>query len=275
MIEEEIEDRPPPISLYCALEEKGRFMGRTNMLYSSVLVGKISPHVTDRQSVTAYFDTLMTQFKEPDEVTGLLMVYPYHVLTIIETSFRTLMKIIRALNESEKIINCYIAAYTEQLNKDATDDEEKRSFNSLDSISVQELFDKHTPAPVINNKLLCVRENLVQRIFRTESDEKKLIETLGQLARLSAFLAEEPMKNMEEYVPEIFKMRITQVLSKLREEHPDLVPPQTTVGYFSEVSTYEGLIPLEEYLNFYDLPYEVSLQSETTWPIQKKKFFYY
>ncbi|KAF6770164.1 hypothetical protein AHF37_11562 [Paragonimus kellicotti] len=69
-------------------------------------------------------------------------------------------------------------------------------------------------------------------------------------------------------------MKLTEILRRLREEHPELVPQQVTVGYFSEVCTYDGIIPIQEYLNFYDLPFEISLQSEITWPLPKKSFFY-
>lgn len=43
--------------------------------------------------------------------------------------------------------------------------------------------------------------------------------------------------------------------------HLQICTISVVVGYFSEMSTFEGIIPLQEYLNFYDLPYETSLQS--------------
>ncbi|KAG5442574.1 Testis-expressed protein 47 [Clonorchis sinensis] len=291
---EDIESRPAATTLYQSIEEKGRFLGRTNILYSIVLVGKVSPHVADRREVAAYFEGLLMQFKPPDQITGLLLIYPYHVVNIIETSFRTMMRILRALNESERIINCYIAHYTAILNKDLPEDEEPRRFTCFDEATMEEIAERPTLAPLIHNRILFVKDNLVHRMYRTyevlpfdmepislkqydssESDEKRFLETLSQLIRLGVFLSEEPMKGQEEYVPEIFKMKLTKILRHLREEHPELVPQQVTVGYFSELSNYPGIIPVQEYLNFYDMPYEITLQSENTWPLPKKSFFYY
>ncbi|CAH8653963.1 unnamed protein product, partial [Schistosoma margrebowiei] len=72
----------PLVSLYQALEEK-EFFGRANVLYSVVLVGKISPHITNNE-VGKFYEKLTSSFIPPDHITGLLMVYPYHVIHIIE-----------------------------------------------------------------------------------------------------------------------------------------------------------------------------------------------
>ncbi|KAF7239280.1 hypothetical protein EG68_11029 [Paragonimus skrjabini miyazakii] len=291
---EDLESRPSAVTLYKAIEEKGKFMGRTSILYSVMMVGKISPHVVSHDEVASYFEGMLMQFKPPDHITGLLMIYPYHVVNIIETSFRTMMRIFRSLNESERIIQCYIEQYTEMLNKDLAEDDERRQFTGFDQATLDEIAEMSRLAPLIHNRILSLRDNMTHRIYRTyevlafdmepvsltqydnsEPDDKRLLDTLTQLLRLSLFLSKEPMKNQEEYVPEIFKMKLTEILRRLREEHPELVPQQVTVGYFSEVCTYDAIIPIQEYLNFYDLPFEISLQSEITWPLPKKSFFYY
>ncbi|THD25570.1 hypothetical protein D915_003600 [Fasciola hepatica] len=292
---EDADARLSATSLYQSLEEKGKFMGRVNLLYSVYLVGKISPHLIDQHDVQSYFEGLLSQFKSPDQITGLVMVYPYHVVNIIETSFRSLMKVLRHLNETEKLINCYIEKCVEKLNRNLPEDSDPIPFTGFDREAKKQLIEKHQHlAPLVDNKILFIRSNLASRVYRTfevltfdmepaslnqydnsEPDEKKLLDTIIQLTRLGIYLSKEPMKNQEEYVPELFKIKLTEILKRLREDHPELVPQQVVVGYFSEISTFEGIIPLQEYLNFYDLPYETSLQSEVTWPLPKKAFFYY
>ncbi|CAH8653938.1 unnamed protein product [Heterobilharzia americana] len=281
------------ISLFRTIEEKGKYVGRTNVLHSVVLVGKISPHVTDHQAVGNYFEAIALKFSPPDHVTGLLMVYPYHVIHIIESSFRTLLKIFRAMNESEKIIEWYMKPYTELGDIDLKSDDKRKPFGGFDESTIKTELKKHALGPTIHNRIICAIDNVTNRIFRTyevlifdmeptiisdydsnESDSKKLLNLLIQVTRLSIYLAEEPMKGQKEYVPEIFKRKLNEILNNIRQAHPELIPQQVAVGYFADISSYEGIIPLQEYMDLYDLPYETTIQSELTWPIHGNKYFY-
>nr|CAH8869684.1 unnamed protein product [Trichobilharzia regenti] len=280
-------------SLFRALEEKGKYIGRTNILQSVILVGKISPHITDHLAIGKYYDSLAHSFSSPDHITGLLMIYPYHVIHIIESSFRTLLKIFRAIDKSDKIIEWYMESHTERINLNLSEEEDRKPFSGFDRQTIQEMCRKYALAPTIHNRILCSLDNVVHRIFRTyevlvldmeatvisdydsnETDEKKLLDLLSQVTRLSVHLAEEPMKGQEEYVPEIFRRKLAEILGNIRQVHPELIPQQAVVGYFADVSSYEGLISIKEYMNIYDLPYETSLQSELAWPVQKNSFFY-
>ncbi|VDP78387.1 unnamed protein product [Echinostoma caproni] len=158
------------------------------------------------------------------------------------------MKILRHLNETEKIVNCYIERYTEKLNWNLPEDKDPIPFTGFDRDMKKQLSEKYRLAPLINNRILSIRSNLPSRVYRTyevlafdmepvslsqydasEPDEKKLVDTIVQLIRLGIYLSEEPMKDQEDYVPELFKIRLTEILKRLREDHPELVPQQGTI----------------------------------------------
>ncbi|CAI2736489.1 unnamed protein product [Schistosoma spindalis] len=279
------------VSLYQALEQK-EFVGRANVLYSVVLVGKISPHINSSE-VGKFYEKLTSSFTPPDHVTGLLMVYPYHVIHIIESSFRSLMEFFRVIVKSEEIIESCMNRHVEQKNKGQNVAQDYRHFSEFDKANIQEMYTKNFLAPTIHNRVLCAIDNIVHRIYRTyeqlvfdmsptvisdydsnESDEKKLLDLLSQVNRLSVHLAEESMRGQDEYVPETFKRKLTGILNNIRQIRPELIPQQVVVGYFADISSYEGIIPLKEYMKLYEIPYETSSQSELTWPIERNSFIY-
>ncbi|CAH8667279.1 hypothetical protein MS3_00003582 [Schistosoma haematobium] len=244
------------VSLYQTLEQK-EFVGRANVLYSVVLVGKISPHITNNE-VGKFYEKLTSSFTTPDHITGLLMVYPYHVIHIIESSFRSLMEVFRVIAKSEEITESYMNRHSEQINKSHYDAQDYRHFSEFDKVIIQEMYTKNSLAPTIHNRVLCAIDNIVHRIYHTyellvfdmeptvisdydsnESDEKKLLDLLSQVIRLSVHLAEESMRDQDEYVPETFKRKLTGILNNIRQVRPELIP-----------------------------------QQELTWPIERNSFIY-
>ncbi|KAH8864343.1 hypothetical protein KSF78_0002939 [Schistosoma japonicum] len=289
----ENEHSSPVVSLYQTLEKEGKFIGRTNILYSVILVGKISPHITSHHDVRKFYECLSSSFAPPDHITGLLMVYPYHVINIIELSFRTLMKFFRALSETEKITERCKNWNTEQINCGLNTEYNCRPIYEFDTVNMREMFTKNCMAPTIHTRILCAVDNIICRMYRTyevlefdmeptriysydshESDEKKLLDLLSQVNKLSVYLSEEMTVEQSEYITEAFKRKLTEILSNIRQFHPELIPQQVAVGYFSDISSYEGIVPIQEYMRLYDIPYETSLQSELTWPIATNSFIY-
>ncbi|KAL5107228.1 hypothetical protein TcWFU_000255 [Taenia crassiceps] len=80
--------------------------------------------------------------------------------------------------------------------------------------------------------------------------------------------------DQEEYVPEIYKMRMASLLDDLLRGHPELVPPLVDIWYFAEVSHFEGLMSVVEYIERNDKPDRLSYPSERTWPLPPNSFLY-
>uniref|UniRef100_A0A095C599 Uncharacterized protein n=1 Tax=Schistosoma haematobium TaxID=6185 RepID=A0A095C599_SCHHA len=190
------------------------------------------------------------------------------------------MEVFRVIAKSEEITESYMNRHSEQINKSHYDAQDYRHFSEFDKVIIQEMYTKNSLAPTIHNRVLCAIDNIVHRIYHTyellvfdmeptvisdydsnESDEKKLLDLLSQVIRLSVHLAEESMRDQDEYVPETFKRKLTGILNNIRQVRPELIPQQVAVGYFADISCYEGIIPLKEYMKLYDIPYETSSQS--------------
>ncbi|CAH8677247.1 unnamed protein product [Schistosoma rodhaini] len=207
----------------------------------------------------------MSSFTSPDHITGLLMVYPYHVIHIIESSFRSLMEVFRVITKSEEVIKSYMNCYAGEIIIGQNDAQDYRHFSEFDKATIQEMYKKSSLAPTIHNRILCANDNIVHRIYRTyellvfdmeptiisdydsnESDEKKLLDLLCQVNRLSVHLAEESMRDQKEYAPETFKVSLTEktksqivghfkvhnnrkltgILNNIRQVRPELIPQQ-------------------------------------------------
>lgn len=120
------------------------------------------------------------------------------------------MEVFRVIAKSEEITESYMNRHSEQINKSHCDGQDYRHFSEFDKVIIQEMYTKNSLAPTIHNRVLCAIDNIVHRIYHTyellvfdmeptvisdydsnESDEKKLLDLLSQVIRLSVHLAEE------------------------------------------------------------------------------------
>ncbi|BHF70239.1 hypothetical protein SprV_0301330200 [Sparganum proliferum] len=236
---------------------------------------------------------LLPQVTRPYNVTGIVLTYPKHAVLILEAPIKSLLTVLKGLNASECLLKKAIKDYYE-VSVVPNAEEDETPIEISDEEIIRKMIKNPEASPIIQSRILCILHDCKFRIFKAfelkifdmeaaplpevsepNEDEKKLIELLQQLTRLSVYLVSSAMKDQEEYVPEIYKMRMTKLLNDLREEHPELVPQQTDLGYFAEVSTLEGLISVPEYVERFEKPSDGMLVREATWPIPKNLFMYH
>ncbi|VDP54260.1 unnamed protein product [Schistosoma mattheei] len=157
------------------------------------------------------------------------------------------MEVFRVIAKSEEITESYMNRHSEQINKSHCDAQDYRHFSEFDKVIIQEMYTENSLAPTIHNRVLCAIDNIVHRIYHTyellvfdmeptvisdydsnESDEKKLLDLLSQVIRLSVHLAEESMQDQDEYVLDTFKRKLTGILNNIRQVRPELIPQQET-----------------------------------------------
>ncbi|VDO03094.1 unnamed protein product [Rodentolepis nana] len=114
---------------------------------------------------------MISQFKRPYNITGLLIVYPGFMLYILEAPIKSLMSVLRGLSESELILNQTLT-----------------TGNSLKSYNIS-------------------NEEEEEEASETWSDDE-VIRTM----------------NLEDFVPEIYRMRMTALLNNLVDDHPEMIP---------------------------------------------------
>uniref|UniRef100_A0A0X3NWM5 Uncharacterized protein n=1 Tax=Schistocephalus solidus TaxID=70667 RepID=A0A0X3NWM5_SCHSO len=283
----------PVKTLYDEIQGTYAPVSREEVMHSMIVVTKFGPHINDKVLVSNFLLNLLPQVTRPYNVTGMILTYPKHAVLILEAPIKSLLSVLRGLNDSECLLKKAIKDYYEVSVIPKVDDEETPVEISDEEI-IRKMIRNPEAYPIIQSRILCILHDCKFRIFKAfelkifdmeatplpeladpNEDEKKLIELLQQLTRLSVYLVSSAMKDQEEYVPEIYKMRMTKLLNDLREEHPELVPQQTDLSYFAEVSTLEGLMSVPEYLERFEKPCDGMLVREATWPIPKNYFMYH
>ncbi|VDK31733.1 unnamed protein product [Taenia asiatica] len=146
--------------------------------------------------------------------------------------------------DAYKSVNCY----------SSSDENDEDYENPSDVEIIRSMVTAPQTAPIIQSRILCVLHNIPARMFRTFE-----IKTFGiePLATLPHFEPNED-EDQEEYVPEIYKMRMASLLDDLLEDHPELVPPLADICYFAEISHLEGLMSVGEYIDRNDKPDQLS-----------------
>nr|CDS27646.1 expressed conserved protein [Hymenolepis microstoma] len=161
---------------------------------------------------------MMSQFKPPYNITGLLIVYPGFLLFVLEAPIKSLMVVMRGLSEPELILNQIL-----------TTGDSLKSYN-------------------IDNE---------EEASEAWSDDE-IIRTM----------------NSEDFVPEIYRMRMAALLNNLVDDHPEMIPNLADVWYFGEVSKNESLLSVVEYVNRNDKPYQLTDPEAYTWPLPSNAFLY-
>uniref|UniRef100_A0A5K3EXZ2 CCR4-NOT transcription complex subunit 11 n=1 Tax=Mesocestoides corti TaxID=53468 RepID=A0A5K3EXZ2_MESCO len=251
----------PLKNLYDEFEGTYAAVARDEVIHSMTVACKTGPHITD-------FDALS---KAP---------------------IQSLLHVLQSLATSEKLLKEALAAYS-SVNLISSSDDNGGDERPTDAEVIRFMVKDPDLAPIIQSRILCILHNVPARMFRAfetksfnvevnsihpqvypEDDEKRLIELLQQMTKLSSYLVCSAMKDQEEYVPEIYKMRMASLLDDLREEHPELVPQLSDIWYFTETSELEGLLSVVEYLDRNDKPDTLFNKAEQTWPIPTRNFFY-
>ncbi|VEL39248.1 unnamed protein product [Protopolystoma xenopodis] len=165
----------------------------------------------------AYFENTVGKFQDSEGITGILLVYPYHYIAIIETNHKGLMSLFRDLLFREQRYESHLRAKT-------SSEIETHEYSGAKQAKLNDPYDKSMLGHIVKSRILNITHNIRLRVFRSfekrildmepanldlyeanESDEKKLLDLLTQMNKLTAYLAQEPMKDQEEYVPEIFR----------------------------------------------------------------------
>ncbi|EDV27959.1 uncharacterized protein TRIADDRAFT_53040 [Trichoplax adhaerens] len=94
----------PNISLLDIITEKNKIVNKRQILHRLIYIARIAPTVNNKKEIGDYFQNLFRKYVtdfEGDGITGLLLVYPYHVMHILEVSSEALNDIIKEQELSE------------------------------------------------------------------------------------------------------------------------------------------------------------------------------
>ncbi|XP_029113508.1 testis-expressed protein 47 [Scleropages formosus] len=193
------------------------------LLHRLVAIGSLSPGLADKRELGAHFESLNQRVQrshQGEEITGLLLLYPSHMVHIVECSSEALISVLQDLGE----------------------------LLTRPSDSVM----------VVQARILVVSHDIPRRLFQQwtfkvlapparspaggtehEPTEKLVADTLTQLMKLGSRLLE-TLKGSEaaqeasvDQMPEV--MLSQEVLGQLLEREDLLTPPQYLQTYHSPV----------------------------------------
>ncbi|VDL19212.1 unnamed protein product [Hymenolepis diminuta] len=203
---------------------------------------------------------MISKSKPPYDITGLLMAYPGFMLIILEAPIESLLSVMRGLSDSELILNQALTTYNSLNSHKINKEDEEKSETWSDDEVIRTMVKDPNSAPIIRSRILCTLYNISTRMFRTFEMTKLKVEPLRSPSFYEAEEDERKLMTMlqkldsEDFVPEIYRMRMTALLSNLLDDYPEMVPNLADVWYFGEVSKIECLLSVVEYVDRNDKP---------------------
>ncbi|XP_068674935.1 testis-expressed protein 47-like isoform X2 [Montipora foliosa] len=96
------------LSLFDLIIERTRAQNKKQLVHRLIYVSKIRHDVSDRKEIGVRYERLFKDLQAQvhgEAVTGLLLIYPLHIIHVIETSYSVLVKVIKDLEEDEQSIS--------------------------------------------------------------------------------------------------------------------------------------------------------------------------
>lgn len=227
------------LSLFDLILERTRAQNKKQLVHRLVYVSKIRQDVNDRKDIGAHYERLFKELQTQvhgEAVTGLLLIYPVHIIHVVETSYNMLLKVIEDLEEDEQsisgmLLNTKILVCTGDLNNRLFGQWSFRTLNL--AVSRMQEFTTNEPIDVV------------------------VTEALTLVIKLAEYLAKLP------------KISLTNTMDQLPEKVPDLLVRQDLIEY---ILNSQELNTPTLYLKRYTTPVDIVLESEMAWPMQTRLF---
>lgn len=227
------------LSLFDLILERTRAQNKKQLVHRLVYVSKIRPDVSDRKEIGAHYERLFKELQiqvHGEAVTGLLLIYPTHVIHVVETSYNMLLKVIKDLEEDEQ---CYSGMLLNTKLLVCTGDLNNRLFGQW------------------SFRTLNLAVSRMQEFTTNEAIDVVVTEALTLIIKLAEYLAKLP------------KISLTNTMDQLPEKVPDLLVRQDLIEY---ILSSQDLNAPSQYLKRYTTPVDITLDSELAWPMQTRLF---
>ncbi|XP_069124645.1 testis-expressed protein 47-like isoform X2 [Argopecten irradians] len=219
-------------------------MGLKNLIHRFVYIAKLKQSVDDRTEVgnhyERFFKNLQNVHQSSEVVTGLLLVYLKHVVHIVETSTDLITETVKDIQANINDSSGY--------------------FDSSKILIISHDI-PHRLYGQWSFRTLDIQAARMESYDSNESTDKIVIDLLTQLLKLGNHLAKTPKQNLK------------NLMDSLHERVPDLLPQQGVLHYLCEDND-PCIIRPQDYLDMYEKPFDVVLDSELVWPLATRLFPY-
>ncbi|XP_033896785.2 testis-expressed protein 47 isoform X2 [Acipenser ruthenus] len=221
------------VTMYMLRQDKQREVRKKFLLHRLIFIARISPELADKRDLGGYYEQLyqdLQRYYQGDGVTGLLLLYPSYILHIVESSNDVLFSVLRDLVHMQR--QGHSALILEPRILVISHDIPNRLFQQW------------------SYKVLSVPARRLAAAEQTESHEKLVSESLTMLMKLGVEMLKTPKRS---------KNSADSVLDK----EPELIVPQDNI---EQLLKNEALLTPLQYLDTYDCPINVVMDSDRVWP---------
>ncbi|XP_066560469.1 testis-expressed protein 47 isoform X2 [Amia ocellicauda] len=221
------------VSLYALLEDSHRAVRKKFLLHRLIYVAYISTELADKRDLGGYYERLFQNLQrryQGDGISGLLLLYPSYVVHMIESSSDILFSVLRDLRSMQEHGHRVLLVDPRIL---------------IMSHDIPNRLFQQWSYEVLN----LPANTLTDRSHR-EPTLTLVSESLTRLLKLGTHLLKCPKSS-----------KASQ--DNLVEKVPELLLPQDTIGDLLE---REELLTPHRYLEAYDSPLNIVMDSELVWP---------
>ncbi|XP_076442323.1 testis-expressed protein 47-like [Babylonia areolata] len=230
-------------SLLEVIEDRNRTLNKKSLVHRVFIVSKIGDGVNNRNDVGNHFDAFLKTLKndlQTEPITGLMLIYMKHIVHVMECAADAILEMARELNELPA---------------------RHQAFISKSKILVISHDVPHRQYQGWSFRTLDILEPGLEAYEPGDSTENLVVELLSQLLRLGNFLAKQP------------KLNLKNAMDSLHDKVPELLPQQAVVHYLLENNDPCIMTP-QEYVDIYEQPFDITLDSDLVWPLPTRLFPY-
>ncbi|XP_022102397.1 testis-expressed protein 47-like [Acanthaster planci] len=228
------------LTLLEVIEERNRALNRKALLHRLVYIARLSERLDDKRDLGAHYEKKFKQWQshfQGEGATGMLLVYPNHYVHLVESSSEMLMALIRDLGIVEEAGDQTLISQSKIL-----------------------VISSNVPTRLFSQwsfRVLNLPASRLEEYETSEPIQSLAPECLALMLKLGAYLAKQP------------KVTLKNVMDSLHEKVPDLLIPQDLIGFLLQST---DLCSPKEFLNRYDKPLDIVLDSELVWPLPTRNF---
>ncbi|XP_067933457.1 testis-expressed protein 47-like isoform X2 [Watersipora subatra] len=193
-----------------------------------ICISKIKPGISTKE-VGDHYSSVVKNITQPEDVSGLLLIFPMHCVHILEGATETLLEYLQDMRAQVSLFS--ISKMLVVAHNITTILFQNWMYHELD-IQATGIGDYETSEPV---------ENVV-------------IEIVVNVIKIGSHLSKQP------------KLSYNSAVQALHERIPEALPQQDVLDYLLERQD-PSLQHVSEFLNIYEAPFKVTPTSEVVWPM--------
>lgn len=222
------------VSYLMLLEGKQTALKKKALLHRLFCISKLTSSETDKAEISNYYENFFKQVQEnhqAEAISGIMLIYPNHVVHLVEAAENVIFDIIRDLDETQPGSNPHLTG------------SKILTINHDIPTRLYQLW---------SCRVLNISSAGVSEYEGKEGVNELVIEAVTSLLKLGMFILKSP------------KLNVKNALENLHDTVPELLIPQDQLAFMLKSSDLDSP---KQYLKTFDTPCASVLDNELVWPL--------